>query len=42
LTLTEDLISGYFRYDSGAKEFKLIEGNKTFSIAVDAVTLKRK
>jgi hypothetical protein len=34
-------VQAYFRYDSGAKEFKVIASNKNFSIAIDAVALKK-
>ena len=33
------MVVNYFRYDTGAKEFKIIPSNKDFSIAVDAVSL---
>jgi hypothetical protein len=33
------MVLQYYRYDRGAKEFKVIPANKTFSIAVDAVAL---
>ncbi len=38
-TLEANLVENYYRYNSGAKEFKLIQGNKNFSRAVDAVML---
>ena len=37
--LDETMIAAYYRYDSGAREFKLIPDNKTLSIVVDAVAL---
>lgn len=38
--LEEDMVQNFFRYDSGAKEFKKLQGNRCFSLAVDAVSLK--
>ena len=37
--LTEDMIKEIFKYDSGAKEFKVIKGMKTLHLQTDAVTL---
>jgi len=37
--LNPDMIQNYYKYDSGAKEFKMLPLTKNFSIAVDAVTL---
>ena len=34
------MVNNYYRYDSGAKKFRLLQGNKNFSIAVDAVSIK--
>ncbi len=39
MTLDPSIIQGYFKFDSGAKEFKLLSGNRNFSLAVDAVAL---
>ena len=39
-TLEQGMVNEFYRYDSGAKEFRHIPGNKNFSIAVDAVSLK--
>ena len=33
------IVEKYYRYDSGAKEFKQINGNKSISQVVDAVSL---
>ena len=33
-------VENYYRYNSGSKEFKPINGNKSFSLAVDAVSLQ--
>jgi len=38
--LDQPMINDFYRYDSGAKEFKHIPGNKNFSLAIDAVSLK--
>jgi len=38
--LDESMIQNFYRYDSGAREFKRLAENKSFSIAVDAVSLK--
>lgn len=35
--LTPDLVKTFYKYDSGAKQFKAIDGNKQFTIMVDAV-----
>lgn len=40
-SLNCSMIQEWFRYDSGAKEFKPIKGNKSFSKVVDAVSLKQ-
>lgn len=40
MILGRTMINEYYRYDSGLKKFRVIQGNKNFSIAVDAVTLK--
>jgi len=37
--LDASVVENYYRYNSGAKEFKHIQGNKNFSRAVDAVYL---
>jgi hypothetical protein len=37
--ITEDIVGKYFRYDSGAKEFKEIVGMKRFNVSTDAVSL---
>lgn len=39
-TIDANMVENYFRYNSGAKEFKPIQGNKSFSRAVDAVSLQ--
>lgn len=33
------MVKSFFRYDTGAKEFKEIPSNREFTIAVDAVAL---
>eukprot|EP00744_Colponema_vietnamica_P011618 GILI01016335.1.p1 GENE.GILI01016335.1~~GILI01016335.1.p1 ORF type:complete len:120 (-),score=26.24 GILI01016335.1:58-417(-) len=33
------MVSHFFRYDSGVKEFRLLEGTKSFSMCTDAVAL---
>jgi len=37
--IAEEMIKEYYKYDSGAKEFKLIKGMKTLHLQTDAVTL---
>jgi len=37
--LDPSIVENYYRYNSGGKEFKVIQGNKNFSRAVDAVSL---
>jgi len=37
--ISEEIVSKYFRYDSGAKEFKEIVGMKRFSVSTDAISL---
>jgi hypothetical protein len=37
--IEKNMVVNYYRYDTGAKEFKVIPANKDFSIAVDAVSL---
>ena len=32
-------VQNYYKYDSGAKEFKMIPQNKDFSYIVDAVSM---
>ncbi len=39
-TLEQGMVNEFYRYDSGAKEFKRIPGNKNFSIAVDAISIR--
>ncbi|KAM3136436.1 hypothetical protein pb186bvf_011394 [Paramecium bursaria] len=39
--LTSEMVKIYFKYDSGAKSFKPIDGNKQFTIQVDAVQLRK-
>lgn len=39
LEITEDMVDKYYRYDSGAKEFKEIVGMKRFNNSTDAVSL---
>lgn len=39
LSLDKSMIKFFYRYDSGAKEFKLIQANKEFSIAIDAISI---
>lgn len=41
LSLDASQIQAYFKYDSGAKEFKVLPGNKSFSQSVDAVQLMK-
>lgn len=38
--IEREMVYDFYKYDSGAKEFRRIPGNKSFSIAVDAVSLK--
>jgi len=38
--LDQSMVKTFYRYNSGAKEFRSMPGNKSFSIAVDAVALK--
>jgi len=40
MILGRAMINNYYRYDCGSKSFRLLQGNKNFSIAVDAVTIK--
>ena len=40
-TLSKEMVQEYYKYYTCNKEFKLIDGNKEISIAVDAVTLKQ-
>jgi len=37
--IDETMIQDFYRYDSGAKEFKIIPGMKTIHHSTDAVTL---
>ncbi len=37
--LNRGMVEGFYRYDSGAREFRPILGNRGFSLAVDAVAL---
>ncbi|CAD8076284.1 unnamed protein product [Paramecium sonneborni] len=39
--LTSEMVKTFFKYDSGAKQFKAIDGNKQFTIMVDAVQLRK-
>eukprot|EP00826_Nyctotherus_ovalis_P007455 TRINITY_DN1186_c0_g1_i23.p1 TRINITY_DN1186_c0_g1~~TRINITY_DN1186_c0_g1_i23.p1 ORF type:complete len:172 (+),score=47.41 TRINITY_DN1186_c0_g1_i23:165-680(+) len=38
--LDNTMVKGFYRYNSGAREFRNMPGNKSLSIAVDAVSLK--
>eukprot|EP00826_Nyctotherus_ovalis_P066492 TRINITY_DN982_c0_g2_i4.p1 TRINITY_DN982_c0_g2~~TRINITY_DN982_c0_g2_i4.p1 ORF type:complete len:712 (-),score=194.84 TRINITY_DN982_c0_g2_i4:75-2210(-) len=38
--IEQEMVYDFYKYDSGAKEFRRIAGNKSFSIAVDAVSLR--
>jgi len=40
VVIDQSMVNDFYRYDSGAKEFRHIPGNKSFSIAVDAVSLR--
>ena len=40
-TLSKDMVHEYYKYYTHSREFKIIDGNKELSIAVDAVTLKQ-
>lgn len=39
--LNPEIVKTFFKYDSGAKQFKPIDGNKQFTIMVDAVQLRK-
>eukprot|EP00826_Nyctotherus_ovalis_P033474 TRINITY_DN2713_c0_g2_i1.p1 TRINITY_DN2713_c0_g2~~TRINITY_DN2713_c0_g2_i1.p1 ORF type:complete len:282 (-),score=45.59 TRINITY_DN2713_c0_g2_i1:101-946(-) len=38
--LGRSMVGSYYRYDCGSKNFRMLQGNKNLSIAVDAVTIK--
>ena len=38
--INQSMVNTFYRYDSGAKKFKLIPENKSFSLAVNAISIK--